>query len=146
MTRKKCNLWWSCDKHLGGHSIGRQKSWIFSSADFSIVKDSLLGKSIVEQVIFLKVAISVVCERIQVEFFLRCHLNCLVLRISRVFIVFLQDFSQFWKKFLKILDFAYFCRLFHSKLLNACRSGRPTAAHSNPTGSNPVVPSVISFK
>ena len=39
--------------------------------------------------IFLKVAISVVCERIEVEFFLRCHLNCLVLRISRVFIVFL---------------------------------------------------------
>ena len=39
--------------------------------------------------IFLKVANSVVCERIQVEFFLRCHLNCLFLRISRVFLVFL---------------------------------------------------------
>ena len=38
--------------------------------------------------IFLKVANSVVCERIQVEFFLRCHLNCLVLRISKVFLVF----------------------------------------------------------
>ena len=37
----------SCD-HFGGHSIGRQTSWIFSSADYSIVKDSLLGNSIVE--------------------------------------------------------------------------------------------------
>ena len=79
----------SCD-HFGGHSIGRQKSWIFSSADFSIVK-AIDTREFYSRIgaIFLKVAISVVCERIEVKFFLRCHLNCLVLRISRVFIVFL---------------------------------------------------------
>ena len=28
---------WSCDKHPGGHSIGRQKSWIFSSAESIVI-------------------------------------------------------------------------------------------------------------
>ena len=43
-----CVMTMSCD-HLGGHSIGRHESWIFSSADFSIVKIAiLLGNSIVE--------------------------------------------------------------------------------------------------
>ena len=27
---------WSCD-HPGGHSIGRQKSWIFSSAEYIVI-------------------------------------------------------------------------------------------------------------
>ena len=80
--------------------------------------------------IFLKIANSVVCQRIQVEFFLRCHLNCVFPRISKVFLDFLWDVCVFWKKFLKILDFACFCRLFKLCKLNACRNGRPTAAHS----------------